>query len=300
MAMAFMQRTIDLSHTETNAPYWKFFSWKTFTFTHTRCIDMTQILYLHFLALVASEIFQANNEYKLTWQETADKIIFTIAVSDTTGYIGFGLNEEHFMATAELVVISKVDDYVMLFEYVGADSVDGNGGNDRPIPIVNNGAWSLDQHLSVNGNEVFSISRKKRQSGCYHCKNVGQELMILWSRGSSNPRVQDELAYHMDRGYSPTKYRFSNDADLLEDFTSVMMHHHHDHNGHHHDHSGHHHDHSGHHHGHSGHQHDHSDHDHGHDQGHNYDANEAVAGRKAGLKKLLKKIKKESKFLNSL
>jgi len=71
------------------------------------------------------------------------------------------------MATAELVVISKVGNKFLLFEYKGQDSTNGNGGNTAPIPIVNNGAWSLDNHISVKGNTAFVISRNKHQDAVF-------------------------------------------------------------------------------------------------------------------------------------
>jgi len=48
--------------------------------------------------------------------------------------------------------------------------------------------------------------------------------MILWSRGGSNPQRQEELDYHMHRGYSSEKYRFAKDLEIGTDYAEMLQH----------------------------------------------------------------------------
>lgn len=123
--------------------------------------------------------------------------------STNNGYIAFGLNTVSSMKFAEMVVVTVTgswdvgaDSTIIIYEYEGAD------GNRMPN-VKMDSSWLLESaRVGSQQNIEEAIISRKVVADCEVCKNVKDELYVLWATGDKYAKDANSVGYHSGRGHS--------------------------------------------------------------------------------------------------
>lgn len=96
------------------------------------------------------------------------------------------------MNSAELVVLTVIENELVLFEY------EGDGYNGKPREKIDPGSWRIDNQELNTGR--FIISRSVDPTSCSICKDVNDNSYILWAAGSAYPTEAGKVQHHSQRG----------------------------------------------------------------------------------------------------